>query len=66
MLGQLNRSLEEESRSLMRQLEVLIQQNQDLLSRALRDKDAFHAEERELQWVYIPHYLVKYNWYNVI
>lgn len=49
MLTQLNGTLEEESRTLLRQMDVLIAQNQDLLTQALMDKEHYHAEEKELQ-----------------
>lgn len=49
MLTQLNSTLEEESKTLLRQMDVMIAQNQDLLQQALLDKDHYHAEEKELQ-----------------
>lgn len=49
MLTQLNATLEMESQKLLRQMDQLIAQNQDLLTRAMNDKEHFHAEEKELQ-----------------
>lgn len=49
MLTQLNSTLDEESRTLLRQMDVLIAQNQGLLTRALMDKDQYHAESKEFQ-----------------
>lgn len=49
MLAQLNSTLEDESRTLLKQLDVLITQNQGLLTRALMDKDQYHAESKDFQ-----------------
>ncbi|KHN81455.1 Daple-like protein [Toxocara canis] len=49
MLNHLNRTLEEESKTLVRQVDHLLAQNQDLLARALNDKDNYHAEQKEFQ-----------------
>jgi len=49
MLTQLNGTLEEESRTLLRQMENLIGQNHELLTRALHDQREYHAGEKELQ-----------------
>lgn len=46
---QVNGTLEVESRNLLRQMDQLIAQNQDLLTRAMNDKEHYHAEEKELQ-----------------
>lgn len=49
MLNHLNRTLEEESKTLVRQMDHLLAQNQDLLARALNDKDNYYAEQKEFQ-----------------
>uniref|UniRef100_A0A0N5AM56 HOOK_N domain-containing protein n=1 Tax=Syphacia muris TaxID=451379 RepID=A0A0N5AM56_9BILA len=49
MLNHLNRTLEEESKALVRQMDSLLAQNQDLLARALNDKDNHYAEQKQFQ-----------------
>lgn len=49
MLTHLNKTLEEESRALARQADQLLVQNQELLTRALNDKDSHHAEQKDFQ-----------------
>lgn len=49
MLTQLNRTYDEESKNLTRQIEMLLAQNKELLNRALSDKDAYHQEQKEFQ-----------------
>ncbi|VDD86886.1 unnamed protein product [Enterobius vermicularis] len=49
MLNHLNRTLEEESKALVRQMDNLLAQNQDLLARALNDKDNYFAEQKQFQ-----------------
>uniref|UniRef100_A0A914X4G4 HOOK N-terminal domain-containing protein n=1 Tax=Plectus sambesii TaxID=2011161 RepID=A0A914X4G4_9BILA len=49
MLSQLNSTLEMEGHKLLRQMDQLISQNQELLTRAMNDKEHFHAEEKDLQ-----------------
>ncbi|VDP30606.1 unnamed protein product [Soboliphyme baturini] len=49
MLVQVNRTLEDEGKTLLKQIDTLIAQNQDLLNQSLADKDQYHAEERQLQ-----------------
>ncbi|XP_043226429.1 girdin-like [Amphibalanus amphitrite] len=48
VLTQLNTALEEDRRSLMGQVTVLLTQYHDLLSATLEEKDHFHEEERSL------------------
>ncbi|XP_037079352.1 girdin-like [Pollicipes pollicipes] len=48
VLTQLNTALEEDRRSLMGQVTVLLTQYHDLLSATLEEKDHFHEEERHL------------------
>ena len=45
-LSQLNTKLEEENRTLMMQLQALLNQNQEMLTQAMESKDHFHEEER--------------------
>lgn len=45
-LTQLNTKLEEENRTLMMQLQALLNQNQEMLTQSLESKDHFHEEER--------------------
>ncbi len=52
MVNQLNKILEEENRNLLRQNNLLIGQNQSLLARAMNDKDTYHAELKECQYVF--------------
>merc|ERR1719154_302129 len=47
VLHQLNLSLEEDRKSLMSQVSLLLSQYHDLLSQTLDDKEHFHEEERE-------------------
>lgn len=49
MLEQLNGTLEEESRTLFRQLDVLISQNEKLYEQNMNDKEHNHAREIEFQ-----------------
>ncbi|VDK23203.1 unnamed protein product [Anisakis simplex] len=49
MLTHLNRTLEEENKMLVRQMDHLLAQNKDLLAKALNDKDNYHAEQKEFQ-----------------
>jgi hypothetical protein len=41
--------MEDECKTLARQMDVLLAQNQELLARALNDKDQFHAEQTQFQ-----------------
>lgn len=50
-LSQLNSKLEEENRTLMMQLQALLNQNQEMLTQAMDSKDHFHEEERAYMWV---------------
>ena len=47
VLHQLNLSLEEDRKSLMSQVSLLLSQYHDLLTQTLDDKDHYHEEERE-------------------
>ncbi len=47
VLAQMNGSLEEDRRSLMSQVSILLTQYHDLLTQTLEDKDHFHEEEKE-------------------
>uniref|UniRef100_A0A5S6R2L6 HOOK N-terminal domain-containing protein n=1 Tax=Trichuris muris TaxID=70415 RepID=A0A5S6R2L6_TRIMR len=48
-LDRLNATLLEERQALTRQLDGLLAQNHEVLSKALKDKEHFHSEEKELQ-----------------
>uniref|UniRef100_A0A8R1EN91 Uncharacterized protein n=1 Tax=Caenorhabditis japonica TaxID=281687 RepID=A0A8R1EN91_CAEJA len=48
-LDQLNRTYDEENKNLSRQLEILLNQNKELLQRALHDKDQYHLEMNNVQ-----------------
>lgn len=56
MLTHLNKTLEEENRALARQIDHLLAQNQNLLARALNDKDTYHAEQKEFQVFFLPNF----------
>merc|ERR1711874_88491 len=47
VLHQLNLSLEEDRKSLMSQVSLLLSQYHDLLTQTLDDKEHYHEEERE-------------------
>ena len=46
VLAQMNSSLEEDRRSLMSQVSILLTQYHDLLTQTLEDKEHFHEEEK--------------------
>ncbi|EFO28431.2 hypothetical protein LOAG_00027 [Loa loa] len=49
LFAHLNKTLEEESRTLDRQVNYLLAQNQDLLTRTLSDKDLYHNTQKDFQ-----------------
>ncbi|PAV64416.1 hypothetical protein WR25_02957 isoform C [Diploscapter pachys] len=61
MLTQLNRTYDEESKNLTRQIEMLLAQNKELLNRALSDKDAYHQEQKEFQVFSLSENKIKEN-----
>ncbi|KHJ41143.1 hypothetical protein D918_08729 [Trichuris suis] len=53
-LDRLNATLVEERHALIRQLDGLLAQNHEVLSKAFMDKEHFHSEEKELQYGQLP------------